>query len=143
MPFRMATPQETMDWLGSGRVLFGARPPASSTEKPTGSSGSVDPKIRQEMLDAMDRSIEAGFRAQDAYQAELQKQSAADASPASPPLTGHNGPSAAPGLNPAETESEPSLDRMLDINNPQVLKGLGALVEELIAQKPKPSESAE
>ena len=125
MPFRMATPQETRDWLGSGRVLFGARPPASSTEKPTGSLESVDPKIRQEMLDAMDRSIEAGFRAQDAYEAELQKQSAADASPASPTLTGYNGASAAPGLNPAETESEPSLDRMLDINNPQVLKGLG------------------
>ncbi|MBI1194148.1 MAG: hypothetical protein GC205_13400 [Bacteroidetes bacterium] len=32
---------------------------------------------------------------------------------------------------------------MLDLDNPQVLKGLGALVEELIAQKPKPSESAE
>ena len=84
MPVRIATPQETQDWLGSGRVLLGARPPASSTEKPTGSSGSVDPKIRQEMLDAMNRSIEAGFQAQDAYQMELQKQSTTDGSQASP-----------------------------------------------------------
>ena len=88
MPVREMTPQEVQDWLGSGRVMLRARPPASSTEKPTGSSESVDPKIRQEMLDAMDRSIEAGFRAQDAYQLELQKQSATDGSPASPPPTG-------------------------------------------------------
>jgi hypothetical protein len=84
MPVRIATPQETRDWLGSGRVFLGARPPASSTEKPTGSSESVDPKIRQEMLDAMDRSIEAGFRGQDAYQMELQRQSTTDGSQASP-----------------------------------------------------------
>ena len=88
MPVREMTPQEVQDWLGSGRVLFGARPPVSLTEKPTGSSESVDPKIRQEMLDAMDRSIEEGFRAQDAYQMELQRQSATDGSPASPPPTG-------------------------------------------------------
>ena len=143
MPFRIATPQETRDWLGSGRVLFGARPPASSPEKPAGSSETPKPGLPQDLLDAADRAIEEGFRAQDAYQAELQKQSAADGSPASPPLTVYNGASAAPGLSPAETESEPSLDRMLDLDNPQVLKGLGALVEELIAQKPKPSESAE
>ena len=87
MTYRRATPQETMDWLGSGRVLFGARPPVSFTEKPTGSSESVDPKIRQQMLDAMDRSIEAGFRAQDAYQMELQRQSTTDGSPASPPVS--------------------------------------------------------
>lgn len=84
MPVRKATPQETRDWLGSGRVFLGARPPASSAEKPTGSSESVDPKIRQEMLDAMDRSVEAGFRAQDAYQMELQRQSTTDGSQASP-----------------------------------------------------------
>ena len=143
MPYRRATPQETMDWLGSGRVLFGARPPACSTEKPTGSSETQMPGLPQDLLEQMYQVFEAGFRAQDAYQAELQKQSAADGSPASPPLTGHNGASAAPDLDPAETESEPSLDRMLDLNNPQVLKGLGPLVEELIAQKPKPSESAE
>jgi hypothetical protein len=86
MPFRMATPQETQDWLGSGRVLFGARPPASSTEKPTGSSETPKPGLPQDLLDAMDRSIEAGFRAQDAYQVELQRQSATDGSSASPPL---------------------------------------------------------
>ena len=66
MPFKMATPQETMDWLGSGRVLFGAMPPASSTEKPPGSSGTPKPKVPQDLLDAMDRSIEAGFRSQGA-----------------------------------------------------------------------------
>jgi len=86
MPFRMATPQETMDWLGSGRVLFGARPPASSPEKPTASSETPKPGLPQDLLDAMDRSIEAGFRAQDAYQMELQRQSATDGSSASPPL---------------------------------------------------------
>ena len=86
MPFRMATPQETMDWLGSGRVLFGARPPASSPEKPTGSSETPKPGLPQDLLDAMDRSIEAGFRAQDAYQLELQRQSATDGAQPSPPL---------------------------------------------------------
>ena len=84
MPVRKATPEETMDWLGSGRVLFGARPPASSTEKPTGSSETPKPGLPQDLLDAMDRSIEAGFRAQDAYQVELQRQSATERSPASP-----------------------------------------------------------
>lgn len=87
MTYRRATPQETRDWLGSGRVLFGVRPPVSSTEKPTGSSESVDLRIRQEMLDAMYRSIEAGFRAQDAYRMELLRQSAIDGSQASPPLS--------------------------------------------------------
>ena len=86
MPVRRATPEETMDWLGSGRVLFGARPPASSTEKPTGSSETPKPGLPQDLLDAMDRSIEAGFRAQDAYQVELQRQSATDGAPALPPL---------------------------------------------------------
>lgn len=72
-------------------MLLGARPPASSPERSTGSSQSVDPKIRQEMLDAVNRSIEAGFRAQDAYQIELQKQSTMDASPGSPRPTPTNG----------------------------------------------------
>jgi hypothetical protein len=85
MPFRMATPQETQDWLGSGRVLFGARPPASSTEKPTGSSETPKPGLPQDLLDEIYRSIEAGFRAQDAYQVELQRQSTTDGEPASPP----------------------------------------------------------
>ena len=85
MPVRKATPQETMDWLGSGRVLFGAMPPASSTGKPTGSSETPKPGLPQDLLDAMDRSIEAGFRAQDAYQVELQRQAATDGEPASPP----------------------------------------------------------
>jgi len=87
MPYRRATPQETMDWLGSGRVLFGARPPASSAEKPTGSSGTPKPGVPQDLLDAANRAIEAGFRAQDAYQMELQRQSATDGSQASPPLS--------------------------------------------------------
>ena len=86
MPFRMATPQETRDWLGSGRVLFGARPPASSTEKPTGSSETQMPGLPQDLLEQMYQVFEAGFRAQDAYQVELQRQSATDGSPASPPL---------------------------------------------------------
>ena len=85
MPVHKMTPQETIDWLGSGRVLFGARPPASSPEKPTGSSETPKPGLPQDLLDAMDRSIEAGFRAQDAYQVELQRQSATDGEPASPP----------------------------------------------------------
>jgi NADP-dependent 3-hydroxy acid dehydrogenase YdfG len=38
-------------------------------------------------------------------------------------------------MEPEETYNEPSLDKMLDLNNPAVLKGLGALVEELKAQK--------
>jgi hypothetical protein len=38
MPVCRMPPQEVRDWLGSWRVLFGARPPASSTGKPTGSS---------------------------------------------------------------------------------------------------------
>jgi hypothetical protein len=84
MPFRMATPQETQDWLGSGRVMFRARPPASSAEKPTGSSETPKPGVPQDLLDAADRAIEAGFRAQDAYQMELQRQTTADGSPASP-----------------------------------------------------------
>jgi hypothetical protein len=84
MPVREMTPQEVQDWLGSGRVLLGARPPASSPERSTGSSQSEDPKIRQEMLDAVNRSIEAGFRAQDAYQMALQKQSNTDGSQAVP-----------------------------------------------------------
>ena len=84
MPVHKMTHQEVRDWLGSGRVFLGVNPPASSTEKPTGSSESVDPKIRQEMLDAMNRSIEAGFRAQDAYQMEIQRQSTMGASQASP-----------------------------------------------------------
>ena len=88
MTYRRATPQETMDWLGSGRVFLGARPPASSAEKPTGSSETQRPGVPQDLLDAADRAIEAGFRAQDAYQMELQKQSATDGSPASPPPTG-------------------------------------------------------
>ena len=87
MTYRRATPQETRDWLGSGRVLFGAKPPASSTEKPTGSSEAPKPGVPQDLLDAMDRSIEASFRSQDAYQVELQKQYATDGSPASPPLS--------------------------------------------------------
>jgi hypothetical protein len=87
MPVRKATPQETMDWLGSGRVLFGARPPVSSTEKPTGSSETQIPGLPQDLLDAANRAIEAGFRAQDAYQMELQRQSTTDGSPASPPLS--------------------------------------------------------
>ena len=86
MPVREMTPEEVQDWLGSGRVLFGARPPVSSAEKPTGSSEAPKPRVPQDLLDTMDRSIEAGFRAQDAYQVELQRQSATDGSPASPPL---------------------------------------------------------
>ena len=84
MPVRIATPQETRDWLGSGRVLLGARPPASSTEKPTGSSEAPKPRVPQEMLDAANRAIEEGFRAQDAYEMELQRQSTTDGSQASP-----------------------------------------------------------
>ena len=84
MPVHHMTPQEVRDWLGSGRVFLGARPPASSTEKPRGSSEAPKPGVPQDLLDAMDRSIEAGFRAQDAYQMELQKQAATDGSPASP-----------------------------------------------------------
>ena len=84
MTYRRATPQETMDWLGSGRVFLGARPPASSTEKPTGSSETPKPGVPQDLLDAADRAIEAGFRAQDAYQMELQRQSTTDGSQASP-----------------------------------------------------------
>jgi len=66
MPFRMATPQETMDWLGSGRVMLRVKPPASSTEKPAGYSETPKPGLPQELLDAANRAIEAGFRAQDA-----------------------------------------------------------------------------
>jgi uracil-DNA glycosylase len=38
-----------------------------------------------------------------------------------------------------EADNEPSLDKMLDLSNPQVLKGLGALAEEIYqaAQKQK------
>lgn len=87
MPVREMTPQEVSDWLGSGRVLFGARPPASSAGKPTGSCNQ-DPnsEFRRLAQEDLDRSIEEGFRAQDAYQVELQRQSATDGSPASPPL---------------------------------------------------------
>lgn len=85
MPVRKATPEETQDWLGSGRVLFGARPPASSTEKPTGSSETPKPGLPQDLLDEIYKSIEAGFRAQDAYQVELQRQSTMDAAQHSPP----------------------------------------------------------
>ena len=88
MTYRRATPQETMDWLGSGRVMLRAKPPASSTEKPTGSSETHRPGLPQDLLDEMYKSIEAGFRAQDAYQMELQRQSATDGAPASPPPTG-------------------------------------------------------
>ncbi len=84
MPVREMTHQEVRDWLGSGRVFLGARPPASSTEIPTGSSEAPKPWVPQEMLDAANRAIEEGFRAQDAYQMELQKQSTMDASQASP-----------------------------------------------------------
>ena len=97
MPVRKATPQETRDWLGSGRVLFGARPPASSAEKPTGSSETQRPGVPQDLLDAADRAIEADFRAQGAYQMELQRQTTADGSPASPPPTG-------------DSEGEPGLE---------------------------------
>ena len=86
MPVRKATPQETRDWLGSGRVLFGARPPVSSAEKPTGSSETQKPDLPQDLLEQMYQVFEAGFRAQDAYQMELQRQSATDGAPASPPL---------------------------------------------------------
>ena len=85
MTYRRAPPQETMDWLVSGRVLLGAKPPASSTEKPTGSSETQMPGLPQDLLEQMYQVFEAGFRAQDAYQLELQKQSATDGSPASPP----------------------------------------------------------
>lgn len=37
MPVREMTPQEVRNWLGSGRVVLGARPPASSPEKQTSS----------------------------------------------------------------------------------------------------------
>jgi hypothetical protein len=76
-----------MDWLGSGRVMLRARPPASSTEKPTGSSNQ-DPhsEFRRLAQEGLNRAIEAGFRAQDAYQLELQRQSMPDGSQASPPL---------------------------------------------------------
>lgn len=87
MTYRRATPQETMDWLGSGRVLFGAKPPASSTEKPTGPSETQKPGLPQDLLEQMYQVFEAGFRAQDAYQMELQRQSTMDVSPASPPLS--------------------------------------------------------
>ena len=42
-------------------------------------------------------------------------------------------------MEPEETDNEPSLDKMLDLNNPEVLKGLGALAEEIYqaAQKQK------
>jgi hypothetical protein len=82
MPFRMATPQETQDWLGSGRVLLGARPPASSTEKPTGSSEGLE--LPQDLQEQIYQVFEAGFQAQDAYEMELQKQSTMDGSQASP-----------------------------------------------------------
>ena len=87
MPVREMTPQEVSDWLGSGRVMLRARPPASSTEKPTGSSETQMPGLPQDLLDEMYKSIEAGFRAQDAYQMELQRQSATDGAPASPPVS--------------------------------------------------------
>ncbi len=85
MPVRIATPQETRDWLGSGRVLCRARPPLSSAGKPTGSSNQ-DPhsEFRRLAQEDLYRSIEEGFRAQDAYQLELQRQSMLDGSQASP-----------------------------------------------------------
>jgi hypothetical protein len=88
MPVREMTPQEVSDWLGSGRVLFRARPPVSSAEKPTGSSETPKPGLPQDLLEQMYQVFEAGFRAQDAYQMELQRQSATDGSLASPPPTG-------------------------------------------------------
>ena len=87
MPFRRATRQETLDWLGSGRVMFRRIPPASSTGKPAGSSETPKPGAPQEILDAMDRVIEAGFQAQYAYEMELERQAAAEPSQASPPLS--------------------------------------------------------
>lgn len=85
MPVRIATPQETRNWLGNGRVMLRARPPASSTEKPTASSNQ-DPhsEFRRLAQEDLCKSIDAGFRAQDAYQLELQRQSMLDGSQASP-----------------------------------------------------------
>lgn len=87
MPVYEMTPQEVQDWLGSGRVFLRARPPVSSAGKPTGSSNQ-DPssEFRRLAQEGLNRAIEAGFRAQDAYQVELQRQSATDGSQASPPL---------------------------------------------------------
>ena len=87
MPVREMTPQEVQDWLGSGRVMLRVKPPASSTEKQTGSSETQRPGLPQDLLEQMYQVFEAGFRAQDAYQMELQRQSATDGSPASPPPT--------------------------------------------------------
>ena len=44
MPVHKMTQQETRDWLGSGRVFLGARPPASSTKKPKKSSETPPPE---------------------------------------------------------------------------------------------------
>ncbi len=38
-------------------------------------------------------------------------------------------------LDQEKAEQEPSLDKMLDLDNPQVLKGLGELVEEIYQKR--------
>jgi hypothetical protein len=53
-------------------------------------------RLPQDLLDALDKSMAEGFQAQDAYQRELQKPSATDASQGSPQPTPTNGERAEP-----------------------------------------------
>jgi hypothetical protein len=95
MPFRKATPQETKEWLGSGRVMLGPRPASPLPENATPSG-----PVPQEWLDELVRMAEASLRAQDAYQLQLQSQSATDGPPTSPKPTQHC--AGEPGLEPGE-----------------------------------------
>lgn len=73
--------------------MLGPRPPSPSPENATPSS--PEP---QEWLDEVYRAMETGFRAQDAYQMELQKQSATDGPHASPKTIQDS--AGVPGLEP-------------------------------------------
>ena len=78
--------------------MLRVKPPASSTEKPTGFSETQRPGLPQDLLEQMYQVFEAGFRAQDAYQMELQRQFTTDGWQASPG-----------GIQ--DSEDEPGLER--------------------------------
>ena len=97
MAARRMTPQERADWLGSGIVLSGIKPP-KRLPQPSTSTSEAD--SRPQILGAKDMKKSKELK-------EMEQE---------------------------DLDSEPSLDKMLDLSDPKVLQGLGRLAAKIMAE---------